>query len=116
MTHDSGDEDLQRRFAALREHDARSIPGFDALVRRAAARPLRRGRRAALVAAGITVLVVAGAVGTLLLRRPAFALATWRSPTEFLLHGPGEEILRAVPSVSASVVRLEVGAAAGHFE
>jgi hypothetical protein len=116
MTHDPGDEDLRQLFADLRERDRRMVPGFDRVVARAHARPVRRTRAPLLVAAAAVLVLLAGAAGTLLLRHstPTVALASWRSPTAFLLHGPGEDILRTVPSVSASVVRLEVEAAAGH--
>jgi len=118
MMHDSGDEDLRRRFAALRESDLRSAPGFDALLARAASRPVNAPPLAPLaVAAAALLLLIAGAAGVVMLRRPApkVALASWRSPTAFLLHGPGDDILRTVPGVSASVVRLgEV--TAGHNE
>ena len=115
MTHDPGDQDLRRWFADLRERDRRAVPAFDALVARALARPVRRSLRVPRLAAAIAVLALAGA-GVLLLRRPAptFAIATWQSPTAFLLHGPGEEILRAVPGISASVVPLRIEAAPEH--
>lgn len=117
MTHDPDDDDLRRLFAELRERDRRTIPGFEALVARALARHTPRTVRAPLLAAAIAVLVLgAGFGGVLLLRRraPTVALASWQSPTAFLLRVPGDEILRTVPSVTASVVRFEVEAAAGH--
>lgn len=117
MTTDSGDADLRRLFAELRERDRRTVPGFEALVARARVRPVRARARAPLLIAAMAVLVlIAGVAAVLLLRHPApsVALASWRSPTAFLLHVPGEDILRTVPSASASIVRLEVGAAAAH--
>jgi hypothetical protein len=37
----------------------------------------------------------------------ATQLAAWRSPTDVLLHVPGGDILRSVPSVGASLMRFE---------
>lgn len=60
--------------------------------------------------------MVAGVAATLLLRHaaPALAIASWRSPTAFLLQGPGDDILRTVPGASSSIVRLEMTAATDH--
>jgi hypothetical protein len=34
-------------------------------------------------------------------------LSTWRSPTEFLLRSPADDLLRAVPSIQDSMVRID---------
>ena len=34
-------------------------------------------------------------------------LSTWRSPTEFLLRSPADDLLRAVPNIQDSMVRID---------
>src|SRR4029077_16635135 len=98
--------ELERRFAELRAGDRRSIPPFDAVVRRA--RP-RRSRAPLLAAALLGIALGAGIV----LPRPrggqrgAVGIATWESPTASLLTFPGSDLLRHVPSISESVIHLE---------
>lgn len=120
MTRASGDDDLQRLFAELREHDRRAVPPFDALLASAAARTTRRsGQWALRAAAAAGLLLAAGMAGVLLLGRPAapaaeIAVASWQSPTAILLRVPGENLLRALPSASSSVVNLDAAASLRH--
>lgn len=100
------DEDLKRLFADLREGNRRATPAFGSLLDAAADRPRRRHTRGP-----IAFVMIAGAALAVVLyfRIPPtrqIAISAWRSPTEFLLRMPGEEILRTVPSPSASVVSL----------
>ncbi len=109
---DQPDGHIRRLFAQLRATDSRAAPPFATLweaasvnaVRRARSRPVRR-----LVTA-VGVLVAAGVVLVVLVRGPAptprVSLSRWRSPTEFLLHGPGDARLWSVPALSPSAVRL----------
>ena len=34
-------------------------------------------------------------------------ISTWRSPTDFLLKSPGDDLLRTVPNIQDSLVRIE---------
>ena len=102
------DEDLTRRFAELRAHDRRRTPAFDALL---AARPAIRYSPLRLAAA-IAVLAAAGTVSVVLLHRNAtrfqpVALASWQSPTAFLLTTPGAELISSLPKITESVIRIE---------
>jgi len=116
MTRDPGDDQLERLFAELRQADADAAPAFSTVWRAAAERATRRPRApAALRIAAAVLLPLAVGVGAavLLHRAPpravaTTALTTWRSPTAFLLRGPGDGMLQTVPAVSASVVRLEL--------
>lgn len=38
---------------------------------------------------------------------PAILISQWRSPTESLLHAPGEQLFKSVPRVDESVVNIE---------
>lgn len=102
------DDDLKRLFAELRSHDRHRTPSFDAAL---AARPTVRHVPLRLAAA-FAVLVAVGTVTALLVHGRAtrfqpVALASWQSPTAFLLTTPGAELLDTVPSVTASVIRVE---------
>ena len=100
------DEELERRFAELRAGDRRSIPPFDAVVRRP--RP-RRSRVPLLAAALVVIALGAGIVLPRLrgVRSADVGIATWESPTAALLTVPGSDLLRHVPSISESVIHLE---------
>lgn len=41
-------------------------------------------------------------------RRAAPLISQWRSPTEFLLRTPGDELLRSVPRLGASAVEIKL--------
>jgi hypothetical protein len=111
MAHEPDDADLKRLFAAMREADARQRgPGFGATWMRATAAAGRRSRRRArwiiaggAVAAGALLIVV-------LLRRlaqPAVVdVVGWESPTAVLLRGPGDALLRDVPTLGSSSIQF----------
>lgn len=113
MKRDPDDGELRRLFAELRAADARGTPPFDAVWGTASTRALRRRapRRLSQLAAAAVLLVAAGALLFVARGRPSspppVALSSWRSPTEFLLHVPGDHILRTVPTTAESVLRLE---------
>lgn len=98
------DDDLRARFQRLREHEARSAPDFDAVLRRdGAGRPLRRGR---LWAPALAVAIATALVVALWPRKapmpPETALWTagdWAMPTDVLLELPGSELLRELPEI-----------------
>ena len=101
------DEDLKRLFAELRAHDRQRTPSFDAVL---AARPTIKHAPLRLAAA-IAVLVAAGAVTAVVVHRSAtrfqpVELASWQSPTAFLLETPGAALLGS-PNVTASIIRVE---------
>ena len=113
MSDEQGDQDLRRRFAALRERETREVPGFAGLWRKAEARGGARASRR--VAAAVAAVAVAGGACALLLaivaRHPSPAaspraetiaapsLSAWRAPTDFLLCTPALEILTTVPAL-----------------
>jgi hypothetical protein len=113
---DSDDErELARSFAALREEERRSAPGFQAIRARAPSTPTARRVRPRLGVALAAAL--AAALGAALLFRlapeesapelPAVAaLASWRSPTGSLLVTPGAELLRALPAVGEDLLGI----------
>ena len=113
MKPDVNDDQLRRLFTALRERELGPVPPFERMWATAAGRTGRRQPRVwwAVAAACAAAAVV---VAVILLHRPSgsdFASATqlvaWRSPTAALLRAPGDDILRTVPSVGASLTRFE---------
>lgn len=112
MKPDANDDQLRRIFAELRQREQGPVPPFARVWEAAAARTGRRPSRvrwavAACAAAAVVVAVI-------LLHRKSgsdFAAATqlvaWRSPTATLLRVSGDDILRTVPSVGASLMRFE---------
>lgn len=97
-----GDQELHRRFRALRQEDRAGAPSFGAT--RAALERRRARPRAPVVA-----WVFAGAAALLLvvlLRLPErgprsvdLASVSWEGPTDFLLELPGADLLRTVPEL-----------------
>lgn len=125
------DSELRGRFAALRQQEAETDPGFAALWRRAVAargqghsggsrgRPRRQRRlprvRRPLPVALAAVAAAIALAALIMVTRPwvrtgglspaapspaasAPLITAWRSPTDFLLRTPGEEILSTTPS------------------
>lgn len=113
MSHDGNDADLKRLFGELKQHDRHRAPAFAAVVAAAEARAARaRARRPLRIAAvAATILLLAGGAAAWLRLRhgagapEAVAIASWRSPTAWLLAVPGAVALDSVPSVTASVIR-----------
>jgi type VI protein secretion system component VasF len=101
MKPDANDDQLRRIFAELRQREQGPVPPFARVWEAAAARTGRRPSRvrwavAACAAAAVVVAVI-------LLHRKSgsdFAAAT-------LLRVSGDDILRTVPSVGASLMRFE---------
>jgi hypothetical protein len=99
MTTEPNDPDLHARFCALREHDLASVPGFDTVWARAAARARPTGQFAVPMRAVAAVAGIAAVTLTLWLivsPRPAppnldaVALPGWRTPSDTLLAGAGD--------------------------
>lgn len=97
------DQDLEARFASLRQQIEERAPSFEAVWCRAAA-----PRRAWVSVGGIAATVAVAVLGFLLVRGSFHASGTpiqltevsvlsWKSPTDFLLDTPNQEFLRAVP-------------------
>src|SRR2546429_7362041 len=104
------DPDLEERFHRLRRAEATAAAAFPAMVSAARARQSAMPRRRAL-GLGAAAIVIAGvAVAILLTRRAVQAdLATVRlkTPTDFLLALPNEELLRTVPELGRVTIILD---------
>jgi hypothetical protein len=109
------DRELRQRFAALREHDAASAPGFsDLLRRRTASAPRGRMRFAPIAVGGLAAIVTAIAlvhwvrgdrsIDTAI--EQAKSLSSWTAPTDSWLTLSGLEIPNSVPTLSLSSVTL----------
>jgi hypothetical protein len=113
MKREPNDDQLRHIFAELRQEDQGPVPPFERVWAAAAS---RTGRRRSRVRWAVTAACAAAAVvlAVILLHRQsgpdiaaAAQLAAWRSPTAALLRVPGDDILRTVPSVGASLTRFE---------
>ena len=106
----SDDRDLRERFARSREADRAQMPAFAAVVARAPARARARGRLAIGVAMAAALVVaafvardrIARSVGHVGLPTPTH----WRSPTDFLLEIPGDELLRTTPAFGSCFIAV----------
>jgi len=103
------DRDLGERFHALRREDTTAAPAFRATLAAARARRAATPRRRALGLAA--AIVIAGVAVALLLARRGVPidLATVRlkTPTDFLLALPNEELLRSVPELGRVTITLD---------
>lgn len=98
----SGDEQLRRRFAGLRQEDERGVPSFAVLWRSRQRKPERRIRW--VFATGATAIVFAGLFWLWAVRHgpettTVASITEWKAPTDFLLETPGRDLLRTVPEI-----------------
>jgi len=100
----SDDTQLRERFASLRKEEAGRAPPFTQVLQRAPPSSFwKRGPLAAIAClAAITVtLLLFPHAHTPPLDPAAASLADWRSPMDFLLNTPSQEMLRTIPAIGA---------------
>ncbi len=118
------DRELRERFAALRRQDQERAGEYATFLRRAPRRATatrststRATGTRAWAASGATVsLVLALFAAWLFMGRSAriasgsrqASITEWKSPTDFLLRTPGEEVLRNVPRIGDWPVFIEI--------
>jgi hypothetical protein len=97
------DRDLRERFAELRRRDQADAGEFYSFLRRARPRanPMRLS---AWVAVGLAVMIAVVVVsiprsGRRNIGSPEISITEWKSPTDFLLRTPGQELLRTIPRI-----------------
>jgi hypothetical protein len=101
------DLNLKRVFSAMRTADARrGVPDFAAGWSRAVRAATWRSRLRSLIVAG-TAIAAGVALVVTVERRSAPSAAgwdviRWESPTAFLLRGPGDALLRDLPTLGSS--------------
>lgn len=97
---DHNDLDLGARFDALRREDAAAAPAWRATLAAARTRAATAPRRRTL-AIGAAMVALAGVALVLRLARhpvpTGLATVRLRTPTDFLLALPNEDLLRTVP-------------------
>ena len=98
-------EAMRRLFTALRDADRRASPGFEAVL----GRPRSPVASAAALSSFMVLAAVTVIAAVVVAKRshsvPAGpTLSAWQAPTDVLLSTPGIEVLRSVPSISASVL------------
>ena len=101
------DHDLEERFHALRRVDAAGAPAFHATLAAARVRGAGKPRRRTLGLAAAAVVIAGVAVALLLTRRGAptdLATVRLKTPTDFLLAVPNEQLLRTVPQLGRASV------------
>ena len=109
-TDDDDDRAWRRQVKELLRRDREAAPPFARVLAAARAgrpRPTHRWRlvASALVALGAVALIVFGRIATRTAPTTAVPIASWRSPTDFLLATPGRDLLRTVPAVGRPVLR-----------
>ena len=120
MNQDWEEQKLRELFHELKQEDERFAPSFArdweaALSRLGKARSPRRLVRVATAAMMLILLI--GSVAVFFShpsRKPALTetpgstifLSQWRSPTNFLLQSPGEQLLKTVPHLGLSSVEI----------
>lgn len=114
MNQPVNDERLRQLIAELGQSDRSAIPSFERVWAAALARTRAGRRRWGRWAVAAACVTAAAAAGLILRHRPtipgldaATELASWQSPTASLLRFPGDDLLRAVPMIETSHVRLE---------
>jgi len=99
------DQELAKRFAALRAREEARTPPFDAVLdaaRRRAPRPVPvRPWRALAAAAAVMVAITGSWLALRPHRDPAASVPVWewRSPTASLLDVPGTHLLNGMPAL-----------------
>ncbi|MDB4912379.1 MAG: hypothetical protein JWM95_23 [Gemmatimonadetes bacterium] len=102
----TGDDDIRKRFAALRNADANAAPAVDVLLARPRVRDARPFALAAVAAVAAAVFVAVG----IQLRDPkepprtGMSILEWRSPTASLLKTPGSELIHTVPTMRSTIL------------
>jgi hypothetical protein len=114
MSDEQDDQDLRRRFLALRRAEMRNAPGFADPWRRAQGRQGHSWRPAPSwmlgLGAACALALVLVLVGVRHVSPPASpgptssgpSLTEWRPPTDFLLRTPALEVLTTVPVLGAA--------------
>ena len=103
----SDDErDLREAFKELRRATLSRTPAFASLRDRAPAPRAEQRRRLALVLASLAVVALLWPRPAPPPPKPAPSIERWKAPTDFLLHTPGAELLRTVPSLGRGVPSL----------
>lgn len=107
------DHDLRQEFQRLRQEELAAVPSFErtvAAARRKGADPARPRRwslgfAVPLVAAAAFALWWVGALETPIATKPGTEVALgWDMPTDYLLDGPGYDLLDTTPDLGDSDV------------
>lgn len=122
MVAGSDERRIQVAFRALRTADERSAPSFaQAWARVASQRRSHRRPGMTLAIEAAALLVAVGVIfwfsvarsritpETTTIEAPGLALATWTSPTDFLLMLPSERVFSTVPTIRDSIVNRLLG-------
>ena len=104
------DHDLGDRFHALRRDDAVVTPPFHATLAAARTRGGAQPRRGALGFVAAAIVVASVAIAVVVIRRGLpddLATVRLKTPTDFLLALPNEELLRSVPQLGRVTITLD---------
>jgi hypothetical protein len=107
-------EDLRGLFSALRREVDLAPPEFSAVLRRAGVREAAGRRHRWLAVTACALLLLAPLLWLVPGRHKhdpgGVSLSEWRSPTDFLLQTPGQELLRDIPEIGQRSGELRVRA------
>lgn len=124
MTSPPDDADLRASFSRLREEERGRAPDFRRAwaAARSRRRPRRRSPLLAVAASAAGLAALAGIFGLAVLGErwlasgppgratsPPTALADWRSPTDFLLETPGQDLLHTPQRLGAPRLDQDLG-------
>jgi hypothetical protein len=110
---DDRDGEIRELFAEQRSMDRLQLPDYRTMRGRAATPPrtIAPLARSLVRAAAAVVVLAAGIMVMQRLHRTgtshsvaASSIASWKSPTAFLLRTPAHDLLRAVPDLDSSVL------------
>jgi hypothetical protein len=111
MTDQYEDDTLRRRFDELRREESQSVPELDDVLTRARGRRRTPAHSSVRILAAAATMVLALGLGWVASRphsgapprhemTSVAALSQWRSPTDFLLEGPSDSLLRTIPTIT----------------
>ena len=104
------DRDLGERFHALRREDAAAARAFRAMLTAARTRRAAPARRGALGFAAAAIVIASVAIAVSVIRRGMpndLATVRLRTPTDFLLALPNQDLLRTVPQLGRVTITLD---------
>jgi len=104
------EHDLGERFHALRREDAAAAPALRATLAAARVRRAAPPRARALGLATAAIIIASVAVAVRVIRRgmPSdLGAVRLRTPTDFLLALPNEDLLRTVPELGRVTITLD---------
>jgi predicted PurR-regulated permease PerM len=108
---DPEEANLKAFFQRLKHQDEKKAPDFAHLLKRTQTAPRPRIRQRLLALAVTLVLLAAIFIAIRVYSAKetlpeGAAIISWRSPTDFLLRGPGEQFLSEIPELGKPLIQF----------